>query len=170
MSKAKLALLPIAATVLLSSLCTAQCIPFADANEQIGATRCITGKVLKVEEGQAGVTYLNFCEDYRSCPFTVVVFPSDLKHVGDVRELKNQLIEVDGDVKQYDGHAEIILSRPQQLRGEASRIPPLPKGYDVEKRGHYSAGQFKHARAPRKKHPKRQPVAAMANIGETEPE
>ena len=69
MSKAKLARLPIAATVLLSSFGIAQCIPFAEANEQIGATRCITGKVLKVEEGQAGVTYLNFCEDYRSCPF-----------------------------------------------------------------------------------------------------
>jgi len=71
------------------------------------------------------VTYLNFCEDDRICPFTKVVFPSDLKHVGDVRELKDKLIEVHGDVKQYDGHAEIILSRPQQLRGEASRIPPF---------------------------------------------
>ena len=79
MSKAKLARLPIAATVLLSSFGIAQCIPFAEANEQIGATRCITGKVLKVEEGQAGVTYLNFCEDCRSCPFTVVVFSSHLK-------------------------------------------------------------------------------------------
>ncbi len=116
------------------------------------------------------MTYLDSCQDHRRCPFTVVVFPSDLRHVGDVRALKDKLIEVHGDVKQYDGHAEIILSRPQQLRGGASQIPPLPKGYDVEKRGHYSAGRFKHAKAPRKKHSKRQPVAAVDNIGNIDPE
>ncbi len=170
MNAAKLALVLVATTSLGPSVCSGQCIPFTKANEQIGGTRCITGKVLKVEEGQAGVTYLNFCEDYRRCPFTVVVFPSDLKHVGDVRVLKDTLIEVHGDVKQYDGHAEIILSRPQQLRGGASQIPSLPKGYDVEKRGHYSAGRFKHAKAPRKKHSKRQPVAAVDNIGDIDPE
>ena len=101
MSKAKLARLPIAATVLLSSFGIAQCIPFAEANEQIGATRCITGKVLKVEEGQAGVTYLNFCEDCRSCPFTVVVFSSHLKHVGDVRELKETSSSMTGMLKSF---------------------------------------------------------------------
>jgi len=56
----------------------AQCVPFAEANQHIGGNRCIAGKVLNVKEGGRGVTYLDFCEDYRLCPFTVVVFPSDL--------------------------------------------------------------------------------------------
>lgn len=113
---AKLAIVFGATTCLGPSLCSGQCIPFSKANDEIGATRCITGKGLKVEEGQPGVTYLDFCEDHRRCPFTVVGFPSDLRHVGDVRALKDKLIEVRGDVKQYDGYAEIILSRPQPLR------------------------------------------------------
>jgi hypothetical protein len=134
----------------------AQCVPFAEANQHIGGNRCIAGKVLHVKEGGRGVTYLDFCEDYRLCPFTVVVFPSDLKHVGDVRQLKDKLIEVHGEVKQYDGRAEIILRRPQQLSGGSAMIPPLPKDYDVEKKGHYSAGKFKYPKAARHKRPKRQ--------------
>ena len=55
---------------------------FWEAKKHISETRCVSGKVLRVKEGNRGVTFLDFCEDYLVCPFTVVVFPSDLKHVG----------------------------------------------------------------------------------------
>ena len=149
----------------------AQCVPFAEANQHIGGNRCIAGKVLNVKEGGRGVTYLDFCEDYRLCPFTVVVFPSDLKHVGDVRQLKDKLIEVHGEVKQYDGRAEIILRRPQQLSGGSAMIPPLPKDYDVEKKGHYSAGKFKYPKAARHKRPKRQSApVGIEDVSDPAPE
>ena len=76
----------------------ATCIPFTEAQKHVGGNHCVTGKVLRVEEGAKGVTYLDFCEDYRLCPFTVVIFPSDLKHVGDVRQLKDKTIEIRGDI------------------------------------------------------------------------
>ncbi len=75
-----------------------------------------------------------------ACPFTVVVFASGLKDVGDVRRLEGRSIEIHGAVKLYDGRAEIILNRISQITGGAAMIPPLPKNYDVENRGHYSAG------------------------------
>ena len=65
----------------------------------------------------------------------VVVFPSDLKQVGDVRQLQGKVIEIEGELKGYDGRAEIVLRRLSQLRGDAARIPPLPKEYDVERHG-----------------------------------
>ena len=157
MSKRLLKCCPLLLLPLFSLPCSADCIPFTQAHQHIGSNRCITGKVLKVEEGTKGVTYLDFCDDYRLCPFTVVVFPSDLKHVGDVRQLKDKVVEIHGDIQQYDTRAEIILSRPSQLGGKSSMLPPLPKNYDVEKKGHYSAGTFNFPKSSKPKRPKQQP-------------
>ena len=125
----------------MSADAASPCIPFADAQKHIGANRCVIGKVLQVKLGNGGVHFFDFCEDFRICPFTVVVFPSDLKHVGDIRQLKGKQIEIEGEVKEYDGRAEIVLQRPGQLRGDAAHIPPLPKEYDVERHGKFSAGR-----------------------------
>ncbi|HVO81363.1 MAG TPA: hypothetical protein VMT28_11565 [Terriglobales bacterium] len=128
----------------------ADCIPFAEAGKHVGESRCVRGKVLRVKRGDRGVSFLDFCEDYRLCSFMVVVFPADLKSVGDVRQLQGKDIEIHGPIKLYDGRAEIILRDYKQLSGEAARIPPLPKGYDVEKKGRYSAGKFSY---PNKRKP-----------------
>jgi len=120
------------------------CIPIADAGKHIGATKCASGKVVRVKQGSKGAHFFDFCEDFRTCPFTVVVFASDLKQIGDVRRLEGRQIEIDGAIKSYDGRAEIILSRPSQLRGDAAHIPPLPKDYDVERHGEYGAGAFRY--------------------------
>jgi len=140
---------------LFSLAVSAQCIPFAEASQHVGETRCVKGKVLHVEPGKAGTTYLDFCLDYKSCTFTVVVFAGNLRDVGDVRQLEGKEIEIHGLIKTYDGRAEIILQRYKQLSGEAARIPPLPKEYDVEKKGHFSAGSV-HASTSRKTPKKRQ--------------
>lgn len=133
-----------------------ECLPLSEAQKHIGESRCVTGKVWNVKTGSRGVTFLDFCEDYRLCPFTVVVFGSDLKHVGDVRELKGKIVQIRGEIKDYDGRAEIVLKDFKQLGGEAARIPPLPKGYDVEKKGRYSAGKFSYPSSGRKPARKRQ--------------
>ena len=132
-------------------LCAAaDCIPFSDARKHVGTTQCVRGTVLRVKTGNRGVTFLDFCEDYRTCPFTVVVFPGDLKHVGDVRGLKGRTVEIKGAVREYDGRAEIVLKRPQQLGKDAVLLPPLPKDYDVERKGRYSAGKFSYPKATKK--------------------
>ena len=66
------------------------CIPFHDAGQHVGETKCVTGKVLRIKVGAKGVHFLDFCEDQMACPFTVVVFASGLKDVGDVRRLDRQ--------------------------------------------------------------------------------
>jgi hypothetical protein len=109
-----------------------------------------------VKQGPQGIHYLDFCENYQACPFTVVIFPSDLPHVGDVRELAGKLVEVHGPVKLYDGRAEIILRDLRQLSGQAAQIPQLPKNYDVEKKGRYSAGKYSHPNTRRQTSRKRQ--------------
>ena len=93
-------MLRIIVAVLVSALpCLADCLPFEKAKDHLGETLCVKGHVLKVSVGRTGIHFLNFCEDYRTCPFTVVIFPRDLRDVGDVRALENQDVEVYGLVK-----------------------------------------------------------------------
>jgi hypothetical protein len=125
----------------------ADCITIDKAAAQVGSTKCVTGRVLKVTRGEHGTTYLNFCDDYRVCPFQVVVFAGDLRYVGDVRQLAGKTIEISGEVKNYDGRAEIILRQLRQLKGDSAAIPPLPKDFDVEKKGRYSAGKFSYPKS-----------------------
>ncbi|MGA8215445.1 MAG: hypothetical protein WB799_17745 [Candidatus Sulfotelmatobacter sp.] len=131
-------------------LAASDCLPIRDAKQHVGETKCVTGKVLRVKAGAKGVHFVDFCEDQMACPFTVVVFRSDLKDVGDVRRLAGQVIEIHGPVKLYNGRAEIILNRVSQLTGGSTLIPPLPKNYDVEKQGHYSAGRMRPPKKPAK--------------------
>jgi len=128
----------------------ADCIPIHETGQHIGQVKCVTGKVIRVKVGEKGVHFLDFCEDSVACPFTVVVFAHDLKDVGDVRRLAGRTIEVRGIVKVYDGRPEIILSRISQIEGGAAMIPPLPRNYDVENRGHYSAGRLRPTKKPAK--------------------
>jgi hypothetical protein len=131
-------------------LSASDCIPIHEASQHVGETKCVTGKVLRVKAGVKGVHFLDFCADQIACPFTVVVFSHDLKDVGDVRRLAGRTIEIHGPVKLYDGRPEIILSRISQISGGAALIPPLPKNYDVENRGHYSAGRLRPTKKPAK--------------------
>jgi hypothetical protein len=132
--------------ILLATSAAADCIPVSQAREHIGEDQCVSGTVFRIKHGERGLTWLDFCEDYRVCPFTVVIFPGHLKDIGDVRPLEKREIQVNGTLKEYDGRAEIVVSELRQLGGAAARIPKLPKNYDVENRGHYSAGSVSFPR------------------------
>ena len=141
----------------------ADCIPIHEAAAHVGESKCVTGKVVRVKRTAKGVHFLDFCEDQQACPFTVVVFASDLKDVGDVRRLAGRSIEIRGDVKLYDGRPEIILKRISQISGGAAMIPPLPKDYDVENRGHFSAGRLRPTKKPTKTKPVPNPTTTYGS-------
>jgi hypothetical protein len=117
----------------------ADCIDYTQAAKHVGDDQCVTGEVVAVNRGDSGTYFVNFCDDYRTCPFSVVVFPDDLSDVGDIRKLDGKKIEIHGNIQQYDGRPEIILKNIRQLRGEAAKIPPVPKDFDVQRRGNFSA-------------------------------
>jgi|SRR5579863_55266 len=151
-------------------LAASDCISIQEASHHVGEVKCVTGKVLRVKAGSKGVHHVDFCEQQMACPFSVVVFPSDLKDVGDVRRLAGHLIEIHGAVKLYGGRAEIILSRVGQLTGGSTLIPPLPKNYDVEQRGHYSPGRMRPSKRPRKIKPRPSDTATYGRETQTDAE
>lgn len=150
-----LRILPLSLFCFTSFLASADCVSFTDAQQHIGTMKCVRGTVFNVKEGNKGVTFLDFCENFDTCPFTVVIFADDLKHVGDVRQLKGRTIEINGTVQDYDGRAEIILRHPRQLGKDAVLVPPLPKNYDVERRGKYSPGKLSHPKAAKQSRKKK---------------
>ncbi len=151
-----------------AAFAASDCLPIGEARQHVGENKCITGKVTHVKAGSHGVHFIDFCEDQLSCPFSVIVFGSDLKDVGDVRRLAGRVIEIHGPVKMYNGRAEIILKRVSQLTGGAALIPPLPKEYDVEKQGHYSAGNIRPTKKPAKTYPTVAPSATYGNEADVE--
>ena len=154
--------------LLVASAFASDCISIHEAGDHVGETKCVTGKVLRIKVGPKGVHFLDFCEDQAACPFTVVIFGHDLKDVGDVGRLAGRTIEIRGAIKIYDGRPEIILSRISQINGGAAMIPPLPKNYDVENRGHFSAGRLYPAKKPKKTKAKPNTTATYGNDVEGE--
>ena len=146
------------------SLSASDCLPIHQTAEHIGETKCVTGKIVRVKVGTKGVHFLDFCEDQMACPFSVVVFANDLKDVGDVRRLAGRTIEIRGALKLYDGRPEIILRRISQIEGGAAMIPPLPKDYDVENRGHFSAGRLYPSKKPAKTKAKPNATATYGDV------
>jgi hypothetical protein len=158
---ARLLLLLVLATPVLAK----DCIPFDQAPDHIGKTACVIGKVLKVGQSYSGSFFLDFCEDYKKCPFTVVVFRSSLKKVGDVRALEGKEIEITGKIKEWKGRAEIVLKDAGQLEGESGKLPPVPATYDADRHGNFSAGKFSAARSSHPTH-KRTTKPSDAEIDE----
>lgn len=92
------------------------CVGFRDAASQTGKSACISARVLRVFTSRAGNTFLDFCPDYRQCPFTSVIFSSDREKFGDLTTLRGRRVEIRGLVSEYQGRAEIIIRDPEQIR------------------------------------------------------
>lgn len=130
-----------------------KCRTIQEAISRVGEKVCVNGKVFSVEREPSGIHVLHFCEaSVARCPFRVVVYPDDLRDVGDVRWMENKEIEIHGAIKEQHGAAEMVLRDIRQLRGEAAKMPLIPKQYDVESRGRFSAGR---SQAPKHKYPRK---------------
>ncbi len=130
----------------------AECISMEQASQRIGSTACVQGTVFTVSELKGGNFNLGFCEKSSGCPFSVFVPSRYLRDVGDVRELKGKPVEIHGKIVQYRQHAEIVLKDVRQLRGEAAKIPPVPKAFDAARHGNYSAGKYSSPKSSGTKH------------------
>ncbi|HVM93498.1 MAG TPA: hypothetical protein VMT67_11835 [Terriglobales bacterium] len=141
------------------------CLSITEAGKHIRKQACVKGIVVRVEENH-GVTFLDFCADYRTCPFTVVVFPSDMRQLGDVRQLQGREVRIHGKIEEYDDRAEIVLRHPQQLGDEGKVLTAIPKDYDVERRGHYSAGSFRAAKTKKPSRKAQGPPVPIIDVEE----
>ena len=92
------------------------CVDFRQASTLLGRNGCVTGQVLRAYTSQSGNTFLDFCQDYRSCPFTSVIFSSDRPRFGDLTGIEGRVVEIRGAITNYGGRAEIVVRDPGQIR------------------------------------------------------
>jgi len=94
----------------------APCVDINATAPLVGQPGCVTGRILRVYASRNGNTFLDFCTDYKSCPFTSVVFSEDRTKFGDLGALKGRKVELRGLVTEYQGRAEIIIRDQDQIR------------------------------------------------------
>jgi hypothetical protein len=88
---------------------------YTEAKDHIGEYAAVTGRVVKVYKSKNGTTFFDYCTKYAGCPFSAVVFSSDLSKFTDISQYQGQTITIAGDISSYQGTAEIILSDPGQI-------------------------------------------------------
>ena len=95
---------------------SSDCVDFHDAGSHTGQAGCVAGRVVRVFTSGSGNTFLDFCADYRNCPFTSVIFASDRSKFGDLATLGGRRVELRGSITVYQGRAEIVVHDPPQIR------------------------------------------------------
>lgn len=92
------------------------CVEFTAAEPLVGKSACVSGRILRVFTSRSGNTFLDFCADYRSCPFASVIFAEDRAKFGDLSQLQGRQVELRGLVTYYNHRAEIVVHDPKQIR------------------------------------------------------
>lgn len=91
-------------------------INYTEAPNHIGEYTTVRGRVVRVFTSGKGTTFLNYCADYRTCPFSAVIFNSDSYKFSNLNQYEGRTINVSGLVKTYQGRAEIIVNDPSQIK------------------------------------------------------
>jgi hypothetical protein len=90
-------------------------IDYTDAPKHVGEYASVRGKLVKAYTSASGTVFLDFCTNYKTCPFSGVIFADDAKKFGDLSRLAGQTVTLSGKIASYQGKAEIVLSNPSQL-------------------------------------------------------
>ncbi len=93
-----------------------KCYSIKEALPHSGEDGCVEGRVLRVYTARSGATFLDFCRDYRSCPFSSVVFASDRPRFGNLASITGRIVRLSGEITTYDGRAEIVLRDSTQIQ------------------------------------------------------
>jgi hypothetical protein len=103
----------------------------AEAPKCVGARRKVRGTIVKVGRSRKGnVVFVNYCEDYKTCPFTAVIFQSAFAEFDRPESWEGAVLEIEGEIKDYKGRVEIVLEEKAQVKvvsapaAAPARAPP----------------------------------------------
>ena len=103
--------------ILISFAAKSQTISLDSAQYFAGKTVSVCGKVQGIYKSKKEAIFINFGKPYPNNTFTAVIFPTSLKdfYYNPKDSLNNLDICITGEVKMYNGKAEIIVSKPNQI-------------------------------------------------------
>jgi micrococcal nuclease len=91
-------------------------ISYTEAPEHVGEYACVAGKVDHVYTSQRGTIFINFCPDYKTCPFGAAIFGSDAYKFPNPNQYEGKTVEITGLIRSYQGRPEIVLNDPGQIK------------------------------------------------------
>ncbi len=87
----------------------------SEASGHVGQTARVRGTLVNAHRSNTGTIFLDFCRQYRGCPFSAVIFADDAKQFGDLAKFVGKEITVSGKISSYQSRAEIIVRNPEQI-------------------------------------------------------
>lgn len=90
-------------------------IDYTEASAHVGEHASVRGVLVTAYTSKSGTVFLDFCRNYKSCPFSGVIFADDAKKFGDLSRYKGETVTLTGKISSYQKKAEIILSSPNQI-------------------------------------------------------
>ena len=90
-------------------------IDYTEASNHVGKYASVRGKLVEAYTSKTGTVFLDFCENYKTCSFSGVIFADDVKKFGDLSRYNGTTVTLTGKIVSYEGRAEIVLSDPSQL-------------------------------------------------------
>ncbi|MCX6787748.1 MAG: phospholipase D-like domain-containing protein [Candidatus Kaiserbacteria bacterium] len=90
-------------------------IDYTQAPAHVGQRASVRGTLVKAYTSASGTVFLDFCENYKNCPFSGVIFADDVKKFGTLSRYNGTAITLTGKISSYQGKAEIVLSNPNQI-------------------------------------------------------
>jgi len=103
--------------ILLLFVCSASYaqdkITSQDAKDYVGKTVVVKGKVASIFTSKNGNIFINFDEKAPNHTFTVAVFKESNLDVSLIKE--GSILTVSGEIKDYKGKPEIVLTEEKQI-------------------------------------------------------
>lgn len=90
-------------------------IEYTEASSHIGDIASVRGKLVEAYTSKSGTVFLDFCPNYKNCPFSGVIFADDAKKFGDLSRYAGKIVTLTGKISLFQGRAEIVLKNPNQL-------------------------------------------------------
>jgi len=88
---------------------------YTEAPAHIGERASVRGRVIDVHPTARGTVFLDFYADYKTCPFSGVIFADDAQRFGNLSRYEGKTVDLTGIISSCRGRAEIKLSNPSQL-------------------------------------------------------
>ncbi len=89
---------------------------YTDASAHVGEYASVRGTLVKAHTTKIGMVFLDFCTNYKTCPFSGVIFADDAKKFGDLSRHEGTTVTLTGKISSYEGKAQIVLSAPNQIK------------------------------------------------------
>jgi hypothetical protein len=115
-----------------------KCVPADQASKFLNKDVCISAHIYDVVQLPDGTRFLDVCSPDtpdEKCRFTVVSYREDWEDVGELKQYRDQNVNIRGIVQPMHGRAGMMLSHARQFYGGPPKFRPNPllaHGFDAE--------------------------------------